>query len=191
MNLLPVEDSAIEPITIDEAKKHLRIFEDIEENEYLLGLIRSARQYIETYCGISIISRTWELYLDAFPSCIEIPEPRLIDVISITYSDTTGTEQTLAPTNYRVSGKRKYARIFESAGSTWPDTENFEDAVTVQFTAGFGATREDVPEAIKQAIKLLIGHWYENRGSQIIGVSAGSMAFAVDAILSPYRELSE
>lgn len=186
MNLNLIQDSAVEPLSIREAKTHLRVFDD-QTDEEILSLIKAARQYIETYCSISLIEKTWELSFDVFSNCIEIPEPNLIEVVDIKYLDSGDNEQTLDESVYRLDKRSKPARIFEARGESWPDTLDFPNAVRVTFTAGFGASSDDVPMPIKQAIKLLIGHWNENGGAMIIGVSAGEMAFSVDALLAPYK----
>ena len=37
------------------------------------------------------------------------------------------------------------------------------NGVEIDFTAGFGEAGADVPDLLKRAILLLVGHWYEFR----------------------------
>lgn len=56
---------------------------------------------------------------------------------------------------------------------------------------------EDVPaddeyplvmnDAIRSAILLMVGHWYENREAVIVGTSASELPLAVERLLHPYR----
>jgi uncharacterized phiE125 gp8 family phage protein len=58
--------------------------------------------------------------------------------------------------------------------------------VTVRFVAGYGANPGDVPEPLRQAMLLLIGHYYENREA----VAAGTLTelpFAVASLVFPFR----
>lgn len=40
---------------------------------------------------------------------------------------------------------------------------------------------------VKAAMLLLIGHWYANRESVVIGQTAVTVPFAVESLLQPYR----
>ena len=55
--------------------------------------------------------------------------------------------------------------------------------------AGYGAA-STVPTSIKQAMLLLIGHWYENREAMVESKFAASLTeapYVVEALLSPHR----
>jgi uncharacterized phiE125 gp8 family phage protein len=68
----------------------------------------------------------------------------------------------------------------------WPLTQPGKSkAVSVDFVAGYGPTPATVPALLKQAICLLVGHWFENR--EAVGNVGGEVAFAVDSILKIYR----
>ncbi|POY55735.1 hypothetical protein F018LOC_01672 [Pectobacterium versatile] len=42
-------------------------------------------------------------------------------------------------------------------------------------------------EDVQAAILLLIGHWYENRETVVIGQTAQAIPFTVESLLQPYR----
>lgn len=48
---------------------------------------------------------------------------------------------------------------------------------------------EDVPESIKIAVLLLVGHYYANREAVTFGTPS-KIPFGVESLLWPYRELS-
>jgi uncharacterized phiE125 gp8 family phage protein len=64
------------------------------------------------------------------------------------------------------------------------------DAVTIEFTAGYGAAASAVPAEIKQAMYLMIGHWYENRESVNVGNIVNELPFAAQALLEPFQRMS-
>jgi uncharacterized phiE125 gp8 family phage protein len=72
-------------------------------------------------------------------------------------------------------------------GVTWPSLYGVPNAATVTFTAGYGATADTVPQAIKQAMLLLIGHWYIHRESVIVGAAPSEVPQAAKALLAPFK----
>jgi uncharacterized phiE125 gp8 family phage protein len=61
--------------------------------------------------------------------------------------------------------------------------------VTVTYVAGYGPAGDDVPAAIRHAMLLLIGHWYEHRESVVVGGNPVQVPLAVQALLRPYRRV--
>lgn len=57
---------AVEPVSIDEAKLHLRVTHD-DEDTLIATLISAARLHAENYCRRAFVTQKWDLYLDAFP----------------------------------------------------------------------------------------------------------------------------
>ena len=201
MSLTRTTDATTEPITTGEVKAHLRI-DDNASDDYLNALISAARQHIEERIGRAIITQTWTLKLDRFPgaerdasgSCIggriTMPRPRLQSVSSIAYVDTDGTTQTLSSLLYQVDSSSEPGRIAPAYGQSWPTTREQMGAVTVVFVCGYGSTAAYVPTSIIQAMKLLIGSWYESREATLIGTISSTLDFTLDALLGPYRETS-
>lgn len=184
----------VEPITLADAKAHLRR-DDSDEDDLISALIEAARQHIDGKDGIlgrALVEQSWQLALTVFPAGgIRVPLPPLIEVESITYLDTAGAEQTLAESEYQIL-ESEPAMILPAYGKSWPATRCQAEAIKVRFTAGYAPAagsptdyRENVPQAIRQAMLLLIAHWYENRGATTER-SAMPLPFAVQALLTPY-----
>jgi len=175
-----------EPVSISEAKAHLRVtFSD--EDTYIDSLVKTARRQAEKYCRRAFITQTWDLVLDGFPcGSIEVPLPPLQSVTSITYVDTNGATQTLASGNYTVDTKSNPARITPAYGKVWPTTQSHINVVTVRFVAGYGSST-DVPDDIGHALKLMIGHWYENREDTIAAADIKEVPKTSMWILDAYR----
>lgn len=190
MAVTVVNVPATEPISLVEAKAHLRI-DAADEDTVIMSLITVARQVAENYTNRALITQTLELTLDGFPAdggIIEVPRPRLQAVSTVTYADENGVTQTLAATEYQVDAKSEPGRIAPAFGKTWPSTRDQFNAATIRYTAGYGDATA-VPEAIKASLKLLVAHLFENREPVNIGNIVNELPFAVEALLNTERVL--
>lgn len=185
MSLLLTAPPTSEPVTLSEAKVHLRVGSSAEDT-LISALIAAARQVAENECRRAFITQTWEKTLDLFPEAIELPYPRTIGVTAITYLDRDGAAQTLSPASYLVDTKSEPGWVTPAYGYAWPETYLVPNAVTVTYTAGYGANGAAVPNAIKQWILLMVGHYFENREASVPGVSMTPLPF-IDGLLDPYR----
>lgn len=195
MALRIVTSPAVEPITLAEAKDHLRVDHD-DEDDYIATLIKAARQYCDGPEGIlrrALVSQEWELVLDRFP-CVEIQIPLglLRSITSIKYDDVNGDEQTLAADQYTVDTANVPGWVLPG-DSGWPPTMDAVNAVRIIFVAGYepdaGSPVDEtanIPETIKMAMKLLLSHWFQSREAASIE-SLSEPPFAVSALLAPYR----
>ena len=192
MGLSLITAPAREPISLQEAKDHLRVTAT-DEDALIESLITAARQTIEGRFGViqrALITQTWDWTLDGFPSdstvALQVPFPPLQSVTSITYLDGDGASQTWSAAKYTVDAKSLIGRIIPAWDEDYPETRSVINAVTVRFAAGFGGAQQDVPMPIRQAMLLLIGHMYENRETHIMGVAVAELP-TVDRLLAPYR----
>lgn len=191
MWLSPITPAASKPVSLAEAKAHLRYMRT-DQDALIEGLIGSATEHLEGRNGIlgrALVTQTWEVRLDCFPSRhrgrIELPMPPLQSVTSVKYIDTAGVERTLTSgTDYVTDAQHMIGRIRPAYGKTWPHTIDDEGAVRITFVAGYGDAAA-VPNGIRQAILLLVGHWWLNR--EAVGQAGGPHALAVEALTMPYR----
>lgn len=157
---------------------------DVTEDDDLARLITAAREYCEKYTGKAFATQTLELYLDAFPDTIVLPCPPLQSVTSIKYKDSAGTETTVATADYIVDTDGWTARIVPAYGVSWPTFTAYPvNPIKVQYVAGYTT----IPAAIKQAMLLLIGHWYANRETVLVGSISKQVEFSTHALLSQHR----
>jgi len=189
MSIVLKTPPALEPITLAEAKAHLRVDASDEDN-YIAALIQAARATIEAWEWRSHITQTWELRLDAFPSGswpIYVPRPPLQSVTSpIAYIDANGVAQSLLAAKYDVDSKSEPGRIKPIYGEVWPTTRpGILNAVTVTYVAGYGAAAASVPARTKHAIKLLVGLWYEQREPIVTGTISTRIPDTIEALLLP------
>lgn len=177
MRLTLITPPAAEPVTLGEVKDHLRVTNSLED-ELLTNLITTARQKLDGPRGLlgrCLITQTWKATLDGFPRLIDLPFAPVSAVSAITYRDAAGIEQTLAADTYMVAGldDDELGSISPVRGRSWPLISYSPGSVSVTFMAGYGNAPEDVPEPIRTAIKMLVGHLYENR--EAVTVASGSM----------------
>jgi uncharacterized phiE125 gp8 family phage protein len=158
----------VEPLTATEARQHCRV-DDPSEDTYIETLIVSARQYCENVTNRGFINQTWKLYLDSFPTQIELRICPVSSVTGITYVDTAGATTTLATSVYQLlAGEPGIIDLKHE--QVWPNLRGDKQGIVVTFVAGYGAAGSSVPDTIKHAMKLLIAHWYRNREATAVEV---------------------
>ena len=184
-----------EPVSLEEAKLHLRVDIDTDDDA-IMGYIAAARAYLEEITGRSFVSQTWDYTIDnewpwilnldtgGHEQVIELPKAPLVSVTSITYVDSNGSNQTLASNQYVVDGANVIGRIYPAYDVDWPTVRTQNRAITVRFVAGYG-TMLAVPEALKQALLLMVGHFYAMRSP--VGPATSEAPMAVSALAAPYR----
>jgi len=201
--LVVVTPPAVEPVSLSEAKMHLRI-DDLSpdttpDNTLISALITSSRRWCEAFQNRSYITRTMALYLDCFPDddYIEIPKPPLQYVTQIRYLDSAGVEQTISFANpsggyqletddYLVDITREPGRLYLKYGKSWPTTYGQAQDVVITFVSGYGLA-DSVPEEVKAAIRLKLSDLYENRGDSERTHVTNTKEDAVKALLWPER----
>lgn len=192
MNYKQTSAPAAEPILIDEAKAHLRV-SGSDDDSYITSLIKAARHKAEEMTNRQLISATWKAYLDEFPKAgkeIELMHCPAADVTGITYVDSNGDTQTWDTAEWQKDVFSEPARIIPAYGCSWPSARKQLNSVAITFTAGYGASGSSVPEPIKQAMLLMIGHWYENREDVVIGRISTAVPMASKYLLETYKIIS-
>jgi uncharacterized phiE125 gp8 family phage protein len=184
MALKLITAPAEEPVTLAEAKLHLRV-DHTADDALITALIAAAREFAEHQTERAFVTQTWELALDAFPADVfKLPRAPLASVTSIKYDDAAGAEQTLSAAAYYVDTHSVPGEIVPAYGTSWPDALAAANAVRVRYVAGYGGAAA-VPAGIKQWMLVRIGSLYQRREE----VAAGGVQPLpwVDRLLDPYR----
>jgi uncharacterized phiE125 gp8 family phage protein len=169
--LRPTKESLItaptvEPISVEEAALHCRITPQ-DEYSYLQTLITAARKRLENVCWSAFVTQTWKYWLDSFNPQKAIPRSPLISVSWLKYIASDGAEPTtVASTVYETAEQNGISFLRLKYNQTWPSRRGYYDDVTLQVVCGYGATADSVPEPIRHALKLYVGHLYMNRGDE-------------------------
>jgi uncharacterized phiE125 gp8 family phage protein len=160
-----VTPPTVEPISTTEAKLHLKV-DATDDDTLIANLITAAREMVEAITRRALITQTWDLVVDQFPEgdAMEIPFPPLQTITSVQYTDKDNVTKTFANTSYAVDIYSEPGRIKLVYGYAWPGVALYTlNGVKVRFTAGFGAAATAVPSKYKEAMLMLLGHWYANR----------------------------
>jgi uncharacterized phiE125 gp8 family phage protein len=183
----------IEPVTLAEAKLHLRV-DHTDEDSLITNLIKVARELVEDATWRGLLTQTWELRLDNWPSMpLKMPKAPLQSIVSIKYMNDSGVESTVANSVYDADTYSEPGRIFFKKGQNWPSVTLYErGGVRIQFKAGW-LTAAEVSYKIKAAMLLLIGHLYENREEVIIssGLTPVVLPAGVNALLASEKVWKE
>lgn len=180
-------EPAAEPLSLAEAQAHLLITGDEAEFDPS-DAVKAARKYVERHLSRSLITQTLELRLDAWPACgvIYLPQGPVQSVSSINYTDSSGV--TTAYTAYDLDKYSTPARIVPDYGTSWPSvTLQPVAGIVVTYVAGYGAAGSNVPEDIRRAIRMLVGHFWENREAILTGTISKELELSVSALLYDYK----
>jgi uncharacterized phiE125 gp8 family phage protein len=187
MALIMTSGPALEPVTVSEAKAHLRV-DGGADDVVINSLILTSRLHIEAALGLALITQSWTLLLDAWPGSQNVALPmrpvQAIAAVRVLAAD--GTPTALAASDYILEGKGLPPRLVRT-GSAWPQPGRAAAGIEIAFTAGFGALAADVPAPIRHALLMLIAHWYEHRDPIEIGTVETNIPQAVSELLTPYR----
>jgi uncharacterized phiE125 gp8 family phage protein len=154
---------AVEPVTYSDLSQWLKLpsFDDqgLTNTLEIIG-----RMYIEGRSRYTMITTTFNLYLDYFPQEIFLPARPVQRVNSITYTDQNNVVQTLDPSRYEVDIQGPRPRIIPPLSNFFPIAKvQYPNAVVVNFTAGFGDTGATVPEPYKLMIQQWVALNYNQR----------------------------
>jgi uncharacterized phiE125 gp8 family phage protein len=165
----------IEVLSLQQAKKHLKIDADLTEDDDLVAaLITAARRKCETETWRTFLTSTWDYAVDQFPygwygwqwgtrpDQLRIPNPPLVSVTSITYLDTVGMSQVMSGSLYQTFPGTP-GIVLPAYGGIWPYGWSQPNGVVVRYVAGYGLA-DAVPATIKAAVKLVLTALYYNRG---------------------------
>lgn len=200
MALKLIESPEIEPVTINQAIKHLNEYapETVETEEpaadpeipeepaaeetepeyglqeHIADLIATARETCEEYQNRAYLSQKWELWLDAWPDnskMVALPRPPLQSVDSITCYDRSGAVYTVNPEDYFADSNSEPGRVILMAPK--PASLRPVSGICITFTAGH-AEAASVPRRIRQAILLLVAEWHLNREASSLTGKGGA-----------------
>ena len=183
---------AVEPVTLSEAKAHCRV-DTSDDDTYISTLITAAREWCEQYLDRSLIHQQYVMRLDAFPHEIELPRPPMATsgtttAVTLTYTLGDDSTATLSATEYRVDRNSTPGVVRQLRAGTWPANLDDQNAISVTWWAGYGASGSSVPAAIKHAILMLVSHWYETRGATLsTGAVPQEVPFAVRPLLDSVK----
>lgn len=173
-----------EPVTLAQAKLHLRVTDSLRDTE-ITRKITAARQYIESECQIALLAQEWRVTYDGFPSCgaLLLPGGKVREVVSVESMDSEGAFSTVSSDDYDQDLTVRPARLL--AISSWPSTPSGRlNTVRVQLRVGYENVAA-VPGPLVESVLLVIGDLFENRQAQQAEPLVSNPA--LDVLTRPYR----
>lgn len=186
-----------DPVTLAEARVHLRLPSNIDSDEQaeITRMISVATEWVESFTNRAWTSGTKVAYFDAFPSSsirknlgLFLPFSKISSITSITYYDNDYSQQTVSSSDYRLVNADNRAYVYPAMGGVWPtDVSNEPHHIAVTYAVD---GTQNVPSSVKQAVLLIVGSLYEYREDGVIdnaGLALVKAPQAAKDLLSPYR----
>lgn len=190
MSSILLTPPAAEPLALADAKAFLRVAHT-DDDDVIAALIAGARSHVEAQTRRALITQTWRIVRDAWPAdgrIAVVPVP-LIEVTAARVFDQDGVEQLIDVQAFSADIASAPA-IVAFAPWSLPTPGRKVGGIALDVAVGYGADAADVPPPLRQAIRLLVAHWYENRGLIAIGQAVAVLPATVAALIAPYRVLS-
>jgi uncharacterized phiE125 gp8 family phage protein len=179
---------AAEPITLTDAKAYLRVAHS-DDDAVITALIAAARCHAEAQTRRALITQTWRLIRDCWPPdgrIAVVPAP-LRSVVAARVYDAANTAHAVDPAIFVVD---KAAALLAFAPSMPTEPGRIAAGIEIDVEVGYGNAPSDVPQPLRQALCLLIAHWYENRGLIATAPTVAVLPSTIAALISPYRVLA-
>lgn len=202
-----VTPPAAELLTAAEARLYLRS-NTTREDAWLANKIREIRQEGEAWTGRAWLTQTLLLRLDAWPGqartgarrdeladagaedprTIYLERPPVQSVEAVRYYDADGTLQTLDASTYFAVVGEDDARVVLRPGETWPVLEDGRPfAVEIEYVAGYGAERANVPGPYVSGFELVLGSVNLNREEEVTGTITARLQRGLETLWGSRR----
>lgn len=190
MSSILLAGPAVEPVSLAEAKAYLRV-EHAADDDTIAALIAGARIHVEAQTRRALITQTWRLSRDAWPGNgrIRVVPVPLRALVAAQIYKFDGTTQAIGVGAF-AADKTSAPAVLTFAPGALPAPGRLAGGIELDVEVGYGAAPSDVPEPLRQAIRVLVAHWYENRGLIAVGNEVAVLPESASALLKPYRVLS-
>jgi len=190
MSAILLTPPTIEPVALADAKHFLRV-EHNDDDDVITALIAAARVHVEAKTRRALITQGWRLTRDVWPATGRLPilpaPLRAINAIGVYRDD--GLLQMLDVDTFQLDANAAPAVLMVERGAT-PAPGRASGGIEIDIEVGYGDDAADVPEPLRQAIRLLVAHWYENRRLVAASGEVAYMPVSVSSLIAPYRVLS-
>ncbi|MEQ1956008.1 head-tail connector protein [Mesorhizobium yinganensis] len=149
---------SVEPITLDDVRRHCSVDEADGFDTELTRLIKAARAHVEKYCSARFAEQTIEAKCDCFADLPRLPEAPVKSLTSIAYLDVDGVVQTVANTVYEERFDGYDAAIVLKPGQHWPA---IQCGSRITITAVVGG--DPVDPAVAQAMIMHVANTFLQR----------------------------
>lgn len=175
-----------DPISLDEAKEHLRVIDDSSQDVLIAGKLAAAVELVERYSGHVLADTEFEATWTGFPcypELISIPRAPVTEILSLKYDDSDGAEVTIGSSGYRWLEAAPDV-VQPPFRESWPSASGELASVRLRFRAGYGDGL--APARLLNLVKDALGYLYLNREAT---TSAAEVEATIAAMCAPYRRL--
>jgi len=174
-----------EPVSALDVKSQLELdVSDTAKDSQIELTITAAREMVEEYTGLALITQTWKLTLDHWPndrqewwdgvrqgSIDELMQSGRADQVllpryplqTVDAINSDGVAVTVADV-FIADTQQKPGRLIVKRGATWPTALDNANGIDIEYTAGYGTSASDVPAALRLAIIQMAAYMFEHRG---------------------------
>ncbi len=190
MALVLANGPALEPVSLEEVKAHLRI-DHTDEDVLLAALVTAGRIHLETTLGLSFLTQQWILVLDQWPAqqSVSLPLGPVQQITAITLYDEDDQASAIDSSSYALDAISQPSRVVWRASISRPRPGRAYNGIEISLTTGFGSNAVDVPQPLRQAILLLVAHWYENREPVALATEIKEVPQMVSMLTNSYRRV--
>ena len=184
MTPILIDGPAVEPVSPADMRAYLRL-DDGAEDDLLAALIKAARLQVEAVAGRVLADSRWRIALDRWPEdrVVHLPVSPLIAVERLRVFDRDGQAADVPPSFFEADALSDPPCVIVDPRA--PEPTRARQGVSIEVRAGYGATPESVPEPLRQAVRLLVARWFENRGD----ADPGPPPPDVLALVAPFRRM--
>jgi uncharacterized phiE125 gp8 family phage protein len=187
MSSILLTPPAAEPLTLADAKAFLRVEHD-DDDDVITALIAGARIHVEAQTRRALMTQSWRLVRDAWPpgGRLAVTPAPLQEITAARVYDSEGTPQAIDLEAF-VADTASAPGIIAFAPWSLPAPGRLVAGIELDVDVGYGDAAADVPEPLRQAIRLLLAHWYENRALVALGQQVATLPQSVAVLIAPYR----
>lgn len=187
--LIEPEDAVVEPVTLDEAKLHLKV-DHADDDAYITDLIIAAREFCEEHTARSFTPQSWQLGYPGWPCAnlwerwtfrpeLDLYHPPVFSIMSVKYRAAGDDDLADLDASLYKFDPDVLPGVIRLKKSTALPSLNLDYSTPVQVVVSCGLSAEDtpamVPVRVKLAIKQMLTQFYENRVPVIAGTIASSV----------------
>jgi uncharacterized phiE125 gp8 family phage protein len=180
-SLRVITAATVEPVTLEEAKLHLRVDGDSEDT-LITALIGAARDYCERFTGLALADQELELTIDSTDQ-IFLPLAPLDEIATVTKIKDGEETPLVEGVDYWVDDLSMPAQVhlmdLETNVQIMP-----VDKYTLRIA--YSVAPAPIQPMVKAALMLKLGMIYSDRGGENTNQYADE---AIDNLLRPYRIL--
>jgi len=188
-----ITEPTVEPLTLEQAKAHLRLRTD-DQDARVLDAIKASRDAIEEITGRALLTQEWALRLDAVDvrrdGAIELVRPPVQAVLAVMLSAPGAAPVAIAGADYVLDDDAEPGRLVWGDGKYATALGAFAArpaALRITTRNGYGDAAAAVPPGLVQACYQLMATFFLHREDGIVL----PVSQALEAAPAPVRELLE